>query len=99
MPNENPWRYWLEETPSTLFQSKIPGGTPSFTDYWRRQLSKVTGEYQGALGKQALSGQPPSLRFEDFLSKYPFSEEWWRLSPSQRGENTGAFAPSLQWRA
>ena len=98
MAVENPWRYWLEDFPGAAFQAAIPKGTPSFTDYWQRQLSKVSGEYQGALGKQALSGQPPSLRFEDFLSKYPFSEEWWRLSPSDRGVNIGALAPSLQWR-
>jgi len=96
MANENPWRYWLEETPSALYQAKIPGGTPSFVDYWQRQQSRVSGQYAGMLGKQALQGQPPSLRFEDFLGDYPWSQYWYQMSPRERGYNMG-LSPSMQW--
>lgn len=95
MPNKNPWRYWLEEAPGALYQAMIPKGTPSFMDYWQRQQSKVMGEYSGALGKQALGGQPPSLFFEDFLGNYPFTQNWYQMSPQKRGLRS--LAPSLRW--
>lgn len=93
----NPWSYWLEDYPSALYSASIPKGTPSFQDYWQRQMSKVTGEYQGALGKQAMSGQPPSLMFSEFLGNYPWTQRWYNLSPSQRGINYSQFMPSLRW--
>ena len=100
MPNQgNPWAPWLEDYPSALYQAKIPGGiSPSFVDYWQRQQSRVMGQYQGALGKQVLGGQPPSLMFGEFLEDYPWSKYWYQMSPGQRGINMGALAPSLQWR-
>jgi len=98
MPNNNIWQWYLEDYPETLYQASVPKGTPSFQDYWQKQMSKVMGEYQGALGKQAMSGQPPSLFFQDFLQNYPWTQNWFNLSPGQRGVNTGRMAPSLQWR-
>ena len=98
MANNNIWKWWLEETPSALYQAMIPKGTPSFSDYWQRQQSRVMGEYEGALGKMALAGQPPSLFYEDFLKNYPWTQNWYQMSPGQRGINMGSLAPSLQWR-
>ena len=96
--NENPWQYWLEDVPNALYQAMIPKGTPSFQNYWQRQQSKIMNEYEGALGKQALGGQPPSLGFGDFLSSYPWQSQWYSMSPASRGLNTGRFAPGVQWR-
>ena len=93
----SPWSYWLEDYPGALFGASIPKGTPSFQDYWQRQMSKVTGEYQTALGRQAISGQPPSLTFGDFLGDYPWARNFYQLSAGQRGLNQG-LSPSLQWR-
>ena len=98
MATESPWKYWLEEVPSALYQAMVPKGTPSFMDYWQRQQSRVMGEYEGALGKQALAGQPPSLSFGNFLGDYPWQQKWFNLTPQSRGLNTGKFAPWLQWR-
>ncbi len=98
MPNSNPWRYWLEDTPSAAYQSSIPSGSPSFTDYWKKQQGSMWGEYQGALGKQVLAGQPPSLQFTDFLRNYPWTQRWMGMSPSQRGINQSQFSWPLQWR-
>jgi len=98
MANNNIWQWYLEDYPSTLYQAMIPQGTPSFQDYWQRQMSKVMGQYEGALGKQAMAGQPPSLGFGDFLGNYPWTQQWQGLSPSQRGLNLGRLAPSLTWR-
>ena len=96
--NTNSWSYWAEDFPSALYEAMIPQGTPSFQDYWQRQQSKIYGEYMGALGKQALSGQPPSMMFSEFLGNLPWTQRWYGLSPSQRGLNLGQLAPSLQWR-
>ena len=98
MPNDNVWQYWLEDYPSALYGAMIPQGTPSFQDYWQRQLSKVSGEYEGALGKMALAGQPPSLSFTNFLQNYPWTQRWYGMSPSERGISLGSLSPRLQWR-
>ena len=99
MPNNtNPWQYWLEDYPSALYGAMTPAGSPSFADYWQGQQSKVFGKYQTALGKQAIAGQPPSLGFGEFLGNYPWMQQWYGLSPSQRGLNLGRLAPGLQWR-
>lgn len=98
MPNENPWKYWLQESPTALYQSMIPAGvSPNFVDYWQRQQSRVMGAYQGALGKQVLGGQPPTLGFEEYLGGKNWAEDWYRMSPGARGYNMG-LSPSLSWR-
>ena len=74
---ENPWSYWLEDLPSTLYQAMVPKGTPTFSDYWLRQQSRVMNEYERALGQQAMSGQPPSMMFSEFLKDYPWQQKWW----------------------
>lgn len=98
MPNDNIWQYWLEETPRAAYQALIPSGTPAFTKYWQGQQSNVWNKYMGALGEQALAGQPPNLFFTDFLKNYPWSRYWYNLSPSQRGIDYSKFMPSLTWR-
>ncbi len=81
----NPWQYWLEDFPRAQYGAMMPSGTPSFADYWRGQFGDVYGQYQTALGRQALAGQPPSLGFGEFLGTYPFEQQYGLLSPSQRG--------------
>lgn len=87
MPNNNanPWSYWLEDFPRAQYGAMIPGGAPSFSDYWRGQYGNVYGQYQTALGRQAMAGQPPSLGFGEFLGDFPFAQQYGLLSPSQRG--------------
>ena len=97
MPNNNIWSHWLEDFPTAAYQARIPKGTPSFQDYWQRQMSKVMGQYEGALGKQAMAGQPPSLLFSDFLGNYPWTQYWNQMSPGQRGLNLN-LSPSVRWR-
>ena len=99
MPNTNPWSFWLEDFPQAQFQASIPQGTTPFMDYWRSQYGNVWGQYQGALGKQATAGQPPSLSFGDYLSQQtPYMEQWQALPERDRGIYRGRFAPSLSWR-
>ena len=97
MPYNNPWAPWLEDYPSALYQAKIPGGTPSFVDYWQRQQSRVMGQYAGMLGKQVLGGQPPTLSFSDYLGGMNWNKQWYQMSPRQRGLNMG-LSPSMNWR-
>ena len=86
MPNNNNiWEYWLEDFPRALYGASIPTGARSFEDYWRSQYGTVSGQYQTALGRQAMAGQPPSLGFAEFLQDFPFAREYGLLSPSQRG--------------
>ncbi len=96
MPNDNPWKYWLEDFPQAQYGAMIPEGTPSFTNYWRSRFGNVAGQYQTALGKQALAGQPPSLGFGSFLESYPFMQRWQQTSPFRGG--VSGFAPSLRWQ-
>jgi len=95
MPNYNIWQDWLADFPRALYGASIPGGTRSFTDYWRSQYGNVYGDYQTALGRQAMAGQPPSLGFGEFLGTFPFAERYGLLSPQRRGFR---MPQRLQWR-
>ena len=98
MPEQNIWKYWLEDYPTAQYQAMIPAGvSPSFVDYWQRQQSRVMSSYEGALGKQALAGQPPSLGFGDYLGGKDWLKDWYKLSPGARGYNPG-LSQSLSWR-
>lgn len=85
MPNNNIWSYWLQDFPRAQYGAMLPQGTPSFQNYWRSQYGNVLGQYETALGKQALAGQPPSLGFGEFLGSYPFAQQYGLLSPRQKG--------------
>ena len=51
MPNESPWRYWLEETPSTLFPAKIPGGDTVVYGLLAKTTEQGNGRISGGAGK------------------------------------------------
>lgn len=96
MPNNtNPWQFWLEDFPRAQYGASIPSGARSFEDYWRGQYGNVYGDYQTALGQQAMAGQPPSLGFGEFLGGFPFAEQYGLLSPRQRGYR---IPQQLSWR-
>lgn len=90
----NPFMPFLEDYPEMLYRAFLPGGTTPFQDYWKSQYGDVYGGYLGQLGKMALAGQEPTTDFYDYLKGYPFLENWYRQSPSQRGETT---TPRLRW--
>ena len=98
MPGNNIWLDWLEETPQAAWGALRPQQGPiSFLDFWRGQEGNLWGEYQGALGKMALAGQPPSLGFTNFLQGFPWLQRYWALSPQQRGYDESRYAPRLRW--
>ena len=95
---ENPWKWFLEETPEALYGAMRPRqGTSPFMDYWRGQEGRVWGDYMGALGQQAMAGEAPSMFYQDFLGQYPWMDYWRRMSPGQRGERPSMYAPGLRW--
>ncbi|MBT9158750.1 MAG: hypothetical protein DDT36_01769 [Firmicutes bacterium] len=98
MPNNWHWKYWLEEFPQAAYEAFRPRtGPETFLDYWRGQGGRVRDDYMGALGQQALRGEPPSLSFVDFLGNYPFMQRWLGMSPERRGFSPGRYAPRMRW--
>ena len=102
MPEENPWKWFVEDDPNIAYSALRPqelgaGRGWNFLDYWRNQQGRVWREYQGALGKLALAGQAPSLRYTDFLGRYPWMDYWQQMPPEQRGERASLFGPRMRW--
>ena len=94
--NLNPdqdWSTWLEQEPEALYRAFVPKQAGSnFLDYFRSRYKDVYGDYMGSLAKTALSGQPPTQSFANYLKQYPFLNEWFSQSARQRGEPTPARA-------
>ncbi len=65
---DNPYAGWLEDTPDALYRALIPANRGStFYDYWKSRAGDTYNNYMGALGKQALGGNAPTLTFADYL--------------------------------
>ena len=86
---------FVEESPDIAFAALRPQtGAPNFLDYWRRNYGRFQTDYQGALGRQALSGEAPTLSEWSYLQNYPFLANYLGLSRGQRGsEPARRFAP------
>jgi hypothetical protein len=95
---ENPWQWWLEESPLAAWGTFRPRtGSRGFTNYWKGKQSDVWGDYQGALGQQVLGGGEPNINWLDYLNNYQFSDRFKSLPPGERGESNRAFAPQVRW--
>ncbi len=96
LTQSNPYLPFMQEQPQAMFNAFIPQtGNQNFLDYWKSQYGNQYGNYMGQLGRQALSGNAPTLNFEDYLSQFPFMQQWYSMNPSQRGERT---ASGYNWR-
>jgi len=95
LSQNNAWLGFARDNPQAMYNAFIPKGSSSFMDYFRNQYGNVYGKYMGQLGGQALSGQAPTLNFEDYLKDFPFLKEWWSQSPASRGERTPT---GMTWR-
>ncbi len=82
----NPYAQWLEETPEALYSAFTPSGSRSFLDYFRGRYGNVYQDYMGQLARTGLQGQAPTQSFADYLTGYPFLQEWMRMSPEMRGQ-------------
>ena len=99
---------FLEQTPSAAYYSvpsasefyTRPSGTidPSKKKFYQESFQDIYTDYLGKLGGMAREGQTPDLRFTDYLSQEnPFTERYARLSPYERGMNTGYYAPKTRF--
>ena len=99
---------FLEQTPSAAYYSSPqasefytrPSGTidPSKKKFYQESFQDIYTDYLGKLGTQARGGETPDLRFTDYLSQAdPFTERYAKLSPYERGINTGYYAPKTRF--
>ena len=109
----NPFRDYLpqeflEQTPSAAYYSvpsasefyTRPSGTidPSKKKFYQESFQEIYSDYLGKLGSMAREGETPDLKFTDYLSREnPFTERYARLSPYERGINTGYYAPKTRF--
>ena len=96
LSSKNVYLPFMQDNPQAMYNAFIPKtGSNRFLDYWQSQYGSQYGNYMGQLGTQALSGQAPTLNFEDYLNQFPFMKQWSTMSPSARGERTPS---SYSWR-
>jgi hypothetical protein len=91
MAYTNPYTPFLEDNPEMAYLG-LAGNKQSdpFLDWYRSNYSKFYSGYLGKLGNMALSGDAPTLSWEDYLKgNNPFAG-WGLMSPSQRGERTSS---------
>lgn len=89
MPAYNEYTGFLEDNPEILYRGMAPQkASPNFLNWYNNQYGNVFGNWFGSLGRQALGGQAPTLSFFDYMNqgKNPAYEDWWSMSPRQRGE-------------
>ena len=86
---DNPWLGFLEENYPALFGASLPNmpGNNAY-NYWRQQAGRLNDLYQSELGKMALGGQAPSMTQTQFITSFPFLQQWKKMAPWARGEQT-----------
>jgi len=90
---------FLEERPDIAyysFQDQL-SRTPSQRRFFENQFRNIQNRYLGQLGSQLRAGRMPTRRFTDFLSDFPFQQEYYSRSPSMRGSYPSQFAPRTRF--
>ena len=96
----NPYAGWLEDPSGQrgAYYSRLNSGwSPNQQSFFNSQFQPVRNRYEAGLANKARSGQEPTGLWDDFLGGINFEDEWRRLTPNQRGEQTGRYAPSVRW--
>ena len=99
----NPFQEFLEENPRAAFYAQgdpFGGdrtGGPREKQVFQNQFQNIYNQYMGTLGQQVQRGEVPSLRFQDYLKDFSFSQHFRSLPPSMRGASTGAYAPQARF--
>ena len=73
--------------------ANMMGMTPAMKNYWQNMYGNVYGQYLGALGQQAMSGQDPNLKWLDSLNNYGWAKNYYNAPKSQ----TGLYAPRSRY--
>ena len=94
---DNPFADYLEE-PGFGQKASWFARQPSDMSFneqrlFENQFGRFQNRFLGTLGQQALSGQPPTARWDPFLSGMDLEQEMSAIPPSQRGAGTGRFTP------
>jgi hypothetical protein len=95
----NPFASFLEDVPEAAYFSldKPFGRSPRQERFFQGQFQNIQNEYLGALGQQIRGGQFPTLRFTDFLEKFPFTKRYASLPPQSRGDFPRQFSPPTRF--
>ena len=64
----------------------------------RGQASNFLGRFQQATGQQLARGNLPTLMPEDFFKNLNFQNEFFRLTPQQRGQQSSRFGPRTSFQ-
>jgi len=95
LTNENPWLGFSIDDPQGMFNAFLPQANNYNLNNWlKNQYANVSNKYGAELNRRALRGQPPVLQFYNFLSDYPFLNEYMKMSPGNRGQTRSA---GMQW--
>jgi hypothetical protein len=95
MENQDLFSGLLGEEPRAAFfsfQNQF-GRSPNQRRFFQNQFSNIQNEFLGQLGRQLRQGMIPQKSFTNFLGDFPFTQRFASLPPSQRGAQTGRFAP------
>ena len=97
-----PFSEFLESEPRAAYfgQSSRFGSAPRRQKYFEGAFQNVYDQYLGQLGRMA-NVQDPAMEtygFNDWLKNtYRFDNDWGSMTPRERGESRGAFAPNARW--
>ena len=72
--------------------------SPNQRQYFSGQFDELYNEYLGNLAGHAKTGQTPTGKWSDFLEGLNPFGRWQQMTPRQRGEDTGRFAPPVRWQ-
>ena len=91
---ENPFGKGPE---SAYFSYQNQWKTPNVEKYFQSQLPNVLNQYLGQLGRAVRGGGEPTQEFADYLSQYPWMQEYQTQTPQQRGQDNSRFNPWTRW--
>lgn len=93
---DNITRAFLGDRPELAFQGALTGFSPQRRRFFSRQFGDVFGQFQGQQALQAGAGLLPRGNFSQFLTGFPFEQEFQSFTPFQRGFRPATFAPGVR---
>jgi len=95
------WDELIGQNPMETYQSFVPqlgaGRSPNQKEQIRNSFDRIQNKFSGILFGQIRAGQQPTARFTDFLQDDPFKQIFQNQTPSQRGFQSGSFAPPTRF--
>ena len=86
----------LEKEPEyAYFGQQNQWKTPNMRRYFQGQYSNIQNQYMGQLGQQVLGGGAPDMKFTDFLSRFPFQQQFQESGAGR--QETSRFNPFTRW--